>query len=274
MEREMSDGLTTSATLNRVREEDLLRFCDFCYTGTYTDPYPIVIKPSTPTIEPGTNNGNDTGSSTSTALVTTEDTTLQPPAAKRPRTASPAHSSTEFDRPGTLGASPVPEVNSSLNFNNKLKLRSIFENTGYTTLAPHAFGTTAKKTNGMPANENHTNVFIAHAAMYALAVDYKITKLETLSLQKLIEKLMRFDCKPERVGDVLALVRWVYNTERFAPRDMPGLKDLVARYVVSEVSGFGNTEEFGDLLEEGGGFVTDFWSMISFHLLTGGEESE
>jgi hypothetical protein len=67
----MSDGLTTSATLSGVREEDLLRFCDFCYTGTYTDPYPVVVKPSTPAIEPGTNNGNGTGSSTSTALVTT-----------------------------------------------------------------------------------------------------------------------------------------------------------------------------------------------------------
>jgi hypothetical protein len=267
MEREMSDGLTTSATLNRVREEDLLRFCDFCYTGTYTDPYPIVVKPLTPAIESGTNNGNSTGSSTSTALVTTEDTTLQPPSAKRPRTASPAHSSTGFGRPGTLGASPAPEVNSSLNFNNKLKLHSVFANTAYTTTAPRVFGTTAKKSNGMPTNENHTNVFIAHAAMHALAVDYEITKLRTLSLQKLAEKLMRFDCKPERVGDVLALIRWVYTTERLMPRDMPELKDLVVRYVVSEVSGFGNTEEFGNLLEEGGGFVKDFWSMVFMNLL-------
>jgi hypothetical protein len=148
-----------------------------------------------------------------------------------------------------------------------LKLHSVFANTAYTTTAPRVFGTTAKKSNGMPTNENHTNVFIAHAAMHALAIDYEITKLKTLSLQKLAEKLMRFDCKSERVGDILALVRWVYTTERLMPRDMPELKDLVVRYVVSEVSGFGNSEEFGELLGEGGGFVKDFWSMVCMNLL-------
>jgi hypothetical protein len=267
MEQEMSDGLTTSATLSGVREEDLLRFCDFCYTGTYTDPYPVVIKPSTPAIESGFGSGNGNGSSTSTALVTTDDTNLQPPAAKRPRTASPAHSSAGFGRPGVLGASPAPEITSSLNVNNKLKLHGVFASTAYTTTVPRAFGTNAKRSNGMPTNENHTNVFIAHAAMHALAVDYEIIKLNTLSLQKLADKLMRFDCKPERVDDILALVRWVYQTELSMRRDMPDLRDVVVRYVVSEVSGFGNTDEFGDLLKEGGNFVKDFWGMMYANLL-------
>jgi hypothetical protein len=267
MEREMSDGLTTSATLSGVREEDLLRFCDFCYTGTYTDPYPVVVKPSTPAIEPGTNNGNGTGSSTSTALVTTDDITLQQPAAKRPRTASPAHSSTGFGRPGVLGALPAPEINSSLNMNNKLKLHGAFASTAYTTTVPRVFGTTTKKSNGMPTHENHTNVFIAHAAMHVLAVNYEIKKLNTLSLQKLADKLMRFDCKPERVSDILALVRWVYQTELSMRRDMPDLRDILVRYVVSEVSGFGNSDEFGDLLKEGGNFVKDFWGMVYANLL-------
>lgn len=267
MEQETSDGLKTSATLHGVREEDLLRFCDFCYTGTYTDPYPIVIKPSAPAIESGASNGDGTAAGNSTASVTTEDSVIQPPAAKRPRTASPAHSMTGFGRPSTLGAPIVPEVNTSLNLNNKMKLHGVFANTGYTTSAPHVFGTTTKKTNGMPANENHTNVLIAHAAMHALAVNYEITKLKKLSLQKLADKLMRFDCKPERVGDVLALVRWVYNTDSGMPGDMTELKDLVVKYVVSEVSGFGNTKEFGELLMDGGGFVKDFWSMVFANLL-------
>lgn len=267
MEQETSDGLRTSATLHGVREEDLLRFCDFCYTSTYTDPYPVVVKPSTPVIESGNSNGDGTGAGTSTALITTDDSTTQPPAAKRPRTASPAHSSTGFGRPGILGVSPAPEVNTSLNVNNKLKLQGVFANTAYTTNAPRVFGTNAKKSNGMSANENHTNVFIAHAAMHALAINYEITKLKTLSLQKLADKLMRFDCKPERVGDVLALVRWVYTTESTMLRNMPELTDLVVRYVVSEVSGFGNSEEFADLLMEGGGFVKDFWRIVYTNLL-------
>lgn len=267
MEQETPDGLKTSAALHGVREEDLLRFCDFCYTGTYTDPYPIVIKPSAPAIESGTSDGNGTGAGNSTALVTTDDSTTQPPAAKRPRTASPAHSMAGFGRPSTLGAPATPEVNTSLNLNNKMKLRGVFANTGYTTAVPHVFGTTTKKPNGMPANENHTNVLIAHAAMHALAVRYEITKLKKLSLQKLADKMMRFDCKPERVGDALALVRWVYTTDSEMEGDMTELKDLVVRYVVSEVSGFGSTKEFGDLLMDGGGFVKDFWSMVFANLL-------
>ncbi|KAG9644173.1 hypothetical protein KCU64_g11448, partial [Aureobasidium melanogenum] len=270
MEEEGPDGPRTSATLHGVREEDLLRFCDFCYTSTYTDPYPIVVKPSTPAIESGVGNGHagGEGSSTSTALVTTDDTTIQPPAAKRPRTEPPAHSLSGFGRPGILGASPTPEVNTALNVNNKLKLHGVFASTPYTTSAPCVFGTSTRtKSNGVSSNENHTNVFIAHAAMHALAINYEIAKLKTLSLQKLCDKLMRFECKPERVADVLSLVRWVYTTESRMARDMPELKDIVVRYVVSEVSGFGNSEEFGSLLKDGGGFVKDFWAMVYSNLL-------
>lgn len=270
MEEEGPDGIRTSATLHGVREEDLLRFCDFCYTSTYTDPYPVVVKPSLPAIEAGASNGHENGesASTSTALVTTDDNTIQPPAAKRPRTESSAHSLTGFGRPGILGSSPAPEVNTALNVNNKLKLHSVFVNTPYTTSAPRVFGTSTRtKSNGVSSNENHTNVFIAHAAMHALAINYEIAKLKTLSLQKLCDKLTRFDCKSERVSDILALVRWVYTTEALMARDMPELKDIVVRYVVSEVSGFGNSEEFGSLLKEGGGFVKDFWAMVYSNLL-------
>ncbi|KAI4748932.1 hypothetical protein E4T50_00732 [Aureobasidium sp. EXF-12298] len=270
MEEEGPDGPRTSATLHSVREEDLLRFCDFCYTSTYTDPYPIIVKPPTLTIGSGTSNGdaNGEGANTSTALVTTDDTTIQPPAAKRPRTESSAHSLSGFGRPGILGASPAPEVNTALNVNNKPKLHGVFAGTPYTTSAPRVFGTSTRtKSNGVSSNENHANVFIAHAAMHALAVNYDIAKLKTLSLQKLCDKLTRFECKSERVGDVLALVRWVYTTESGMARDMPELKDIVVRYVVSEVSGFGNSEEFRSLLTEGGGFVKDFWAMVYSNLL-------
>lgn len=270
MEEEGPDGPRTSATLHGVREEDLLRFCDFCYTSTYTDPYPTVVKPPTLTIESGGSNGHVNGetASTSTALVTTDDTTTQPPAAKRPRTESPARSVSGFGRPGILGgASPAPEVNTTL-IANKFKLHGVFGDTPYTTTAPRIFGSTKRtRSNGMSSNDNHTNVFIAHAAMHALAINYEIAKLKTLSLQKLCDKLTRFECKPERVGDVLALVRWVYTTESGMARDMPELKDIVVRYVVSEVSGFGNTHEFGELLKEGGGFVKDFWAMVYSNLL-------
>ncbi|KAK5999750.1 hypothetical protein QM012_005156 [Aureobasidium pullulans] len=270
MDEEGPDGIKTSATLRGAREEDLLRFCDFCYTSTYTDPYPVVVKPALPAIETDASNGdgNAEGASTPTALVTTNDTTIEPPAAKRPRIESPAQSLTGFGRPGILGTSPTSEGNGALNLNNKLKLQGVFANTPYTTSASRVFGTGIRtKSNGVSSNENHTNVFVAHAAMHALAINYEIAKLKTLSLQKLCDKLMRFDCKPERVGDVLALVRWVYTTESLINRDMPELKDIVVKYVVSEVSGFGSTQDFGELLKEGGGFVKDFWAMVYSNLL-------
>ncbi|THX27992.1 hypothetical protein D6D12_01339 [Aureobasidium pullulans] len=259
MEEETPDGPRTSAILEGVREEDLLRFCDFCYTSTYTDPYPVVIKQSS-TPAPDTSNGKGT----STALVpTTDETTLQPPAAKRLRTESPARL-TGFGRPSLLGTPVTPDATTASKLNNKLLLHSVFANT---STSVRVFGAVKPKIFTVSSNDNHTSVFIAHAAMYSLAIRYDITKLKALSLQKLSDKLMRFECEAERVGDVMALVRYVYETERTMTRDMQDLRDVVTRYVVSEVSEFGNSEEFGALLEEGGLFVKDFWSLIYSTLL-------
>ncbi|CAD0047081.1 unnamed protein product [Aureobasidium pullulans] len=219
-----------------------------------------ILEGQSSTPAPDTSNGKGT----STALVlTTDETTLQPPAAKRLRTESPARL-TGFGRPSLLGTPVTPDATTASKINNKLLLHSVFANT---STSGRVFGAVKPKTFTVSSNDNHTSVFIAHAAMYSLAIRYDITKLKALSLQKLSDKLMRFECKAERVGDVMALVRYVYETERTMTRDMQDLRDVVTRYVVSEVSEFGNSEEFGALLEEGGLFVKDFWSLIYSTLL-------
>jgi hypothetical protein len=260
MDEETPDGPRTTAILANVREEDLLRFCDFCYTSTYTDPYPVAVKHATP----GPDNGN--AMTTSTAVTTTtEDSSLQPPPAKRLRTESPAASLTPFgSRSGVFGVASTAgsEVGvSSVTASNKIMLHGVFGSS-------RVFGAS----NGKPkitvsANDDHTNVLIAHAAMYSFAVRFEIAKLKVLSLGKLHDKLTRFELKAERVADVLTLVRYVYETERSMSRDMQELRALVVKYVVSEVSGFGTSDEFGKLLEEGGLFVRDFWNLIHKSLL-------
>lgn len=260
MEEETPDGKRTDAVLPNVREEDLLRFCDFCYTHTYTDPYPVVIKPAA-TPEPSASN----------ALVTIEaDKQDQEPPAKRPRTGSPAFAfgaspfgGSSFGKPGALAA-PTDSVAST----NKVKLHSVFPSGrvfGSTSTPNGTRNSSTIKLNA--ANEDHTSVLIAHAAMYTFAVRFEIATLKTLALQKLADKLTRMELFPQRIDDVMALVRYVYLMEKEVLPDMAELRDLVARYVVSETTVLGASDEFLGLLEEGGLFVRDFWALVHGSLL-------
>lgn len=158
-----------------------------------------------------------------------------------------------------------PTPSSDVAVANKIKLASVFSRAS----GGRVFGTSTIRANGKlnNPNEDHTNVLIAHAAMHAFAVRFEVAKLKALSLTKLNDKLGRMELHANRIGDVTALVRWIYRAEVYVQRDMSELRDLVARYVVSEVAVMGDTEEFQKLLEEGGLFVKDFWVLIYSTLL-------
>lgn len=269
------NGLKTSAVLHGVREEDLLRFCDFCYTNTYTDPYPVVIKSSPNTVA-------------SDAVVVknsrgvSDEAAKDEPATKRPRTdtalipvstlprwlknwanilQSPFPPFSPFGKPAILNGSSTAA--SDLAIGNKAKLHSVFNRVFGN--APSRVLTTKFTSR---ANENHSNVLIAHAAMYSFGTRYSVPKLQALSLTKLREKLTRIEMSLARAGDVVALVKWTYAQEREQVQQMDELKDLVTKFVVSEVGVLGQAEEFMELLEEGGPFVREFWALIYSSLLS------
>jgi hypothetical protein len=115
------------------------------------------------------------------------------------------------------------------------------------------------------AEENYTPVFLGHARLYVFAEKYGISTLRTLTLSKLHQTLVYFTLFDERIGDIIALVRYAYsndNTPDHEGEKVDSLRRLVAQYIVRESMTFGNTEEFRSLLEEGGPFVRDLWSLM------------
>lgn len=80
---------------------------------------------------------------------------------------------------------------------------------------------------------------------------------------------MLFNLYEERVGDIVRLARYVYDhiPDRSQEGTVHELRHLVVEYIASEVDVVGRHAEFHALLEEGGEFVMDFWSVVSTYWL-------
>jgi hypothetical protein len=119
------------------------------------------------------------------------------------------------------------------------------------------------------ADQDYTPVLLAHVRLYTFADMHLIYPLKALVLHKLQQTLLGFRLGEQRVGDVVNLARYAYdnNLDRSTGGVVNDLRELVVEYMASEVETVGKHNEFKVLLEEGGEFVTDFWSAVSKYLL-------
>ncbi|KAF5850646.1 hypothetical protein GGP41_010324 [Bipolaris sorokiniana] len=112
-------------------------------------------------------------------------------------------------------------------------------------------------------DQDFTSVFLAHARLYTFACMRGVDPLKRLTLHKLHRTLLNFQLYERRASDVVELARYAYTQGK--DREDDGTKDelrqLVLEYVVREVTIFGKHPAFLLLLEEGGEFVVDFWSL-------------
>ncbi|KAG6108785.1 hypothetical protein E4U13_006307 [Claviceps humidiphila] len=104
-------------------------------------------------------------------------------------------------------------------------------------------------------DKNYSELFISHAKIFVFAQYYGVEALMGLSMRRLHKALCGFGLSRERIGDILALIRYCY--------DRPGpekLKKMVASYsaaiVNSQVSDV-VAECFQGLLRERGDFAAD-----------------
>ncbi|KAG6078063.1 hypothetical protein E4U16_001687 [Claviceps sp. LM84 group G4] len=104
-------------------------------------------------------------------------------------------------------------------------------------------------------DKDYSELFISHARVCVFAQYYGVEALMDLSMQRLRAALCGFLLSRERIGDILALIRYCY--------EQPGperLKKMVAMYsaaiVNSQVSDV-VVEDFEDLLKERGDFAAD-----------------
>lgn len=124
------------------------------------------------------------------------------------------------------------------------------------------------KANSAP-DQDFTPVFLGHARLYTFAEMRLVEPLKSLALYKLHATLLDFCLYERRVGDVVELARYAYDTgpDRSETGKLNELRQLVVEYMACEMDTIGKHPAFQVLLEEGGEFVTDFWRIMSKWLL-------
>ena len=118
------------------------------------------------------------------------------------------------------------------------------------------------------ADEDYTEVFLSHAHLYVFANSILIQDLKTLALENLHATLEIFDLHQGRTGDIIALLRYVYeNTDERG--DSPDeLQKLMADYMGCEMDTLLKDEEFKNLMieekmvKDGGRLLGDFMRMV------------
>jgi hypothetical protein len=119
------------------------------------------------------------------------------------------------------------------------------------------------------ADQDFTPVFLAHVRLYTFADMRLIYPLKRLALHKLQQTLIVFRLFDQRVGDIMKLARYAYDhgPDRSAEGVVNELRQLVVEYMAYQAEIVGKHPDFKALLEDGGEFVTDFWSVVSKYLL-------
>lgn len=135
----------------------------------------------------------------------------------------------------------------------KEKLWRLFEETRTSTVPKPAF----KPRKNRESCEDYTDVFLCHARLYTFAEKYDIAPLKKLAVNRLHQTLSVFNLYKERVGDIVALMRYSYaNTIHRSPSDDP-LRSLLIHYAACVVENLVPSSEFRALLEEPGELASD-----------------
>ena len=105
--------------------------------------------------------------------------------------------------------------------------------------------------------KDYTEVFLCHARLYVFAEKYDIAPLRKLSVYRLHQTLCVFTVYKERVGDIVALMRYSYaNTVHRSQPDDP-LRSLLIHYATCVVENLVPSSDFKALLEEPGELASD-----------------
>ncbi|PNP55951.1 hypothetical protein THARTR1_03888 [Trichoderma harzianum] len=110
----------------------------------------------------------------------------------------------------------------------------------------HCASTSTYNRNNTESCEDYSGVFLSHARLYVLADKYDIKQLRDLSAHKVWATLKEFTLYPERMGDVVGLVRYAFQNTLEKDKLRALLKDFCACIVEDLCKGQG----FQDLICE------------------------
>ena len=222
---EFAEAQKYEATWESVDEQTFIRFVEYAYTGDYNEEEPKTLPESAVLDEP---------------IATTADNSLKEDSPDE-GTFQLTRKKKKSKRSNIWGediAATDPEPT------KKERLWNEFKNTSY--LDPNADSRAreykrSRKNKG--AHEDHTEIFLSHARLYVFADCYGISGLIGLSLHKLQQALIVFQLHPERVGDVVALLRYCYED---AVPDL--LRSLVVQYTTCNIEVLWKSADFQHLL--------------------------
>ena len=128
------------------------------------------------------------------------------------------------------------------------------------------------------AHEDFTELFLSHARLHVFADMYAIQPLKVLTLEKLCHALAQFEVHPQRTGDIINLLRYVYANTLPEPIDTEFIREpdkgcpnhlrtMLMVYVASEMSVLIKDEQFKELLvQDGGPLLADFMKMMAYRI--------
>jgi hypothetical protein len=279
----MAESQTRSAVLDDVDEQTFIHFCQFAYTGDYSTPpftedeIPIPdvleVRAESPREdypeEPPAEEYPAYGYLVEEPVIeepAIEEPTIEEPTIEEPPTDEELVTPSTTNRSTKVWSSWGLDV-SRVNFQPLRTLKMKFEHRQFCKKPPRQkLLDSCEPLPNSHRNHNFTPVFLAHSHLYVFADKYRIIPLQQLVLQKLHQTLVRFEMYPERVEDVVELVRYAYSDDHTFSDGNDELRALVAVYMASRIDKLNQSESFPTLLEEGGVFVRDFWMLVRMAL--------
>ena len=116
--------------------------------------------------------------------------------------------------------------------------------------------------------ENYSEVFLSHARLYVFAEMYDIQPLKSRALNELHATLAIFTLYPQRTGDIITLLRYVYTNTSKPKEGVEDLRTLMTHYMGFEMDVLMDDPSFGDLmiedpeLENRRDFLGDYMTMV------------
>lgn len=112
-------------------------------------------------------------------------------------------------------------------------------------------------------SEDFTPVFLSHAQVYVFAERYDVRSLKRVACYYLHETLKKFEVFPECVGDIVALIRFVYENTLQPDNKPEHLRKMLMLFVGCEMESLVEVNEFQDLLNENKELMFDFCDMVA-----------
>ena len=250
IEGSMSEAINGSAHIEDVTAATFTRFSNYAYKCKYTA---ADVKKSNALIEAEIPSNTNTERvrlrphpSFATSFVEEDEDAGEERASKRARA----------DSDGTF-----TRIESSDRPSRKL-MQDQFKTLGHYYTSFRKLQSRSSGTISQDANKDYTELFLCHAQLCVFAEKYDVQGLKKLAILNLYTVLQNFSLYPQRIGDVVALLRYVYGNTPDLENSVDELRQLMKFYVGFQMDHLLESDEFKDLLNEGGALLHDFcgWS--------------